>query len=50
LNWHETLLQAGSVTGAAFGFVEIIKDHKMMMAKKDLATARVMRYTTLFGG
>eukprot|EP01041_Mallomonas_annulata_P005204 gene5204-10418_t len=40
----------GSLTGATFGFVDILRDAKALAAKKSVATAKVIRYTYLFGG
>ena len=42
--------QCGSLTGATFGFVDVLRDSKIMMAKKSVATAKILRYTALFGG
>jgi hypothetical protein len=43
-------VQCGSLTGATFGFVDVLRDHKMMSAKKSIATSKILRFTTLFGG
>mmetsp|Transcript_34567 Transcript_34567/g.35242 ORF Transcript_34567/g.35242 Transcript_34567/m.35242 type:complete len:175 (+) Transcript_34567:161-685(+) len=43
-------LVCGSLTGACFGFVDVIKDPKAMTAKKIVATQKVLRHTYLFGG
>ena len=43
-------LICGSLTGLCFGTVDILRDTKAMTAKKSIATAKLMRYTGLFGG
>ena len=42
--------QAGGLTGATFGFVDVLRDPKVIAAKKSVATAKVVRFATLFGG
>jgi hypothetical protein len=40
----------GSLTGACFGSVDILRDTKAMTARKNVATTKLLRYTGLFGG
>jgi len=43
-------LVCGSITGACFGFVDVVKDPKAMKAKAVVVTQRIFRQTYLFGG
>lgn len=40
----------GSITGASFGVVEILRDAKAMRASKSEATKKMLRFSGLFGG
>jgi hypothetical protein len=40
----------GGVTGFGAGSIDVLRDPKMMAAKKSAAAAKVMRYGYLFGG
>ena len=40
----------GSITGATFGFVDVLRDSKAMSQNPRVATARIMQYTGKFGG
>ena len=36
--------------GASFGFVDVLRDTKAMMAKSSVATAKIFKCTYIFGG
>eukprot|EP01038_Epipyxis_sp_PR26KG_P012962 gene12962-17378_t len=40
----------GSLTGAAFGAVDVLRDHKAMTGKANIATSKMIRFTGLFAG
>jgi hypothetical protein len=44
------VIQAGSITGAVFGVVDVLRDTKAMRASTKVATAKVWNRTYMFGG
>ena len=40
----------GSLTGATFGTVEVLRDVKSISSKKSVATAKILRFTGYFAG
>jgi hypothetical protein len=43
-------LVCGSLTGACFGFVDVLRDAKAMTQSPKVASKRIMQYTAKFGG
>ena len=43
-------LVCGGLSGAAFGFIDILRDAKAMSQKKSIATAKMFQYTYKCGG
>mmetsp|Transcript_12065 Transcript_12065/g.16510 ORF Transcript_12065/g.16510 Transcript_12065/m.16510 type:complete len:160 (+) Transcript_12065:10-489(+) len=40
----------GTITGATFGFVDVLRDPKSMTGKTSVATKKIFRYSYLFAG
>lgn len=45
-----TEFQCGFLTGATFGFVDVLRDSKAMSAKTSVGTAKVLRFGYMFAG
>jgi hypothetical protein len=49
-NFDFIATQCGSITGACFGIVEVVRDPAAMRGKRAMATSKVTRFTYLFAG
>jgi len=40
----------GTIAGASFGFVDVLRDGKIMTSKSKIASAKIIKYSLSFGG
>ena len=43
-------LVCGGITGATFGFVDVLRDPKAMTLRADVVSKKILRFSAYFGG